>query len=160
MIPKGASVAHGSSTTLEQIGFIERVNNPASGYRYLNAEWRDESDPIKRNRIRGRLSVEADFFLGSVQALAETGEAVAAGRHRRRPGSPALWAPGGAVPGRPGSGRRATRRTRTTGTRCLLTVTAVTVTKRGPAKELSTWTTPRTTLFPGSPKLTDILSRH
>ena len=78
MIPKGASVAHGSSTTLEQIGFIERVNNPASGYRYLNAEWRDESDPIKRNRLRGRLSVEADFFLGSVQALAETGEAVAA----------------------------------------------------------------------------------
>ena len=78
MIPKGASVAHGSSTTLEQIGFIERLNNPASGYRYLNAEWRDESDPIKRNQLRGRLSVGADFFLGSVQALAETGEAVAA----------------------------------------------------------------------------------
>jgi LUD domain len=78
MIPKGASVAHGSSTTLEQIGFIERLDDPASGYRYLNAEWRDESDPIKRNLLRGRLSVEADFFLGSVQALAETGEAIAA----------------------------------------------------------------------------------
>src|SRR6267143_674334 len=78
MIPKGASVAHGSSTTLQQIGFIERLNNPASGYRYLNAEWRDESDPAKRNWLRGRLSVEADFFLGSVQALCETGEAVAA----------------------------------------------------------------------------------
>src|SRR2546423_13643978 len=78
MIPKGASVAHGSSTTLEQIGFIERVNNPASGYRYLNAEWRDESDPVKRNRLRGRLSVEADYYLGSVQAVCETGEVVGA----------------------------------------------------------------------------------
>src|SRR5256885_15808868 len=78
MIPKGASVAHGSSTTLEQIGFIERLNDPASGYRYLNAEWRDESDPVKRNRLRGRLSVEADYYLGSVQAVCETGEVVGA----------------------------------------------------------------------------------
>src|SRR2546421_11522137 len=78
MIPKGASVAHGSSTTLEQIGFIERVNNPASGYRYLNAEWRDESDRGKRNRLRGGLSVGAGFFLGRGQSLGETGGAGAA----------------------------------------------------------------------------------
>src|SRR5256885_11530548 len=63
MIPKGASVAHGSSTTLEQIGFIERVNDPASGYRYLNAEWRDARDPVKSNRLRRSPSVAADVFL-------------------------------------------------------------------------------------------------
>src|SRR3989442_1659495 len=38
LIPKGAGVAHGTSTTLEEIGFVERMRRPDSGYRYLNDE--------------------------------------------------------------------------------------------------------------------------
>src|SRR2546428_7859492 len=78
LIPKGASVAHGSSTTLQEIGFIDHLKNVPSGYRYLNPEWQAEDDPTRRGRIRAKLSVEADLFLGSVQAISETGEVIAA----------------------------------------------------------------------------------
>ena len=78
MIPKGSSVAHGSSTSLEEIGFVARARDPAVGYRYLNAEWTSESDAARRARLRAKLSAEADVYLGSVQAIAETGEVVGA----------------------------------------------------------------------------------
>jgi len=77
-IPKGSTVAHGSSTTLQEIGLVDRLKDPASGYRYLNPEWQTESDAMRRIRIRAKLSAEADFYLGSVQAIAETGEVVGA----------------------------------------------------------------------------------
>src|SRR5207245_994767 len=77
-IPKGAAVAHGSSTTLQEIGFIDHLKKVPSGYRYLNPEWQAEDDPTRRGRIRAKLSVEADYFLGSVQAISETGEVIAA----------------------------------------------------------------------------------
>src|SRR2546427_4942785 len=78
LIPKGAGVAHGTSTTLEEIGLIDLLKRPDSGYRYLNDEWRAENDAAKRGRLRARLSVEADVYLGSVQAVCETGEALGA----------------------------------------------------------------------------------
>jgi len=78
LIPKGSSVAHGSSTTLQEIGFVDRMKQPDSGYRYLNAVWTAETDVSKRSRLRARLSAEADYFLGSVQAIAETGEVIGA----------------------------------------------------------------------------------
>ncbi len=78
MIPTGSRVAHGSSTTLEKIGFVARMKSPSSTCRYLNAEWSAETDPAKRVRLRAKLSVEADYYLGSVQAIAETGEVVGA----------------------------------------------------------------------------------
>jgi len=78
LIPKGSSVAHGSSTTLQEIGFVDRISKPDSGYRYLNASWTAEGDPAKRARLRARLSAEADYFLGSVQAITATGEVIGA----------------------------------------------------------------------------------
>ena len=78
LIPKGAGVAHGTSTTLEEIGLVDLLKRPSSGYRYLNDEWRAENDAAKRGRLRVRLSVEADVYLGSVQAVCETGEALGA----------------------------------------------------------------------------------
>ncbi|HYT01123.1 MAG TPA: lactate utilization protein [Thermoplasmata archaeon] len=78
LIPRGSSVAHGTSTTLLEIGFVDRMRQPNSGYRYLNDEWRVENDAKKRGQLRARLSVEADYYLGSVQAIAETGEVVGA----------------------------------------------------------------------------------
>src|SRR3989475_11486137 len=78
LIPKGASVAHRSSTTLQEIGFIDHLKDVGSGYRYLNPEWQAENAPTRRGRIRAKLSIEADYFLGSVQAISETGEVIAA----------------------------------------------------------------------------------
>lgn len=78
LIPKGSAVAHGSSTTLQEIGLVDRLKDPASGYRYRNPEWQSESDATRRARIRARLSVEADYYLGSVQAICETGEVIGA----------------------------------------------------------------------------------
>ncbi|MCI4371032.1 MAG: lactate utilization protein [Thermoplasmata archaeon] len=76
LIPKGAAVAHGTSTTLEQIGFLAALKDPHTGYRYVNEAVKAESDPAKRALRRGRLFLESDFFLGSVQAVCETGEAI------------------------------------------------------------------------------------
>jgi hypothetical protein len=76
LLPKGASVAHGTSTTLIEIGFVDALKRPDSGFRYLNLEWQSESDATKRARLRARLSVESDVYLGSVQAICETGEVI------------------------------------------------------------------------------------
>ena len=78
LIPKGSSVAHGHSTTLEEIGLVDHLKRADSGYRYLNAEWVKEGDVSARGRLRGRLSLEADYFLGSVAAICDTGEVIAA----------------------------------------------------------------------------------
>lgn len=78
LMPHGATVAHGSSTTLYEIGLVDYLNRPDPGYRYLNAEWQVEKNPTRRTRLRARLSVESEYFLGSVQALCETGEVIGA----------------------------------------------------------------------------------
>lgn len=78
ILPCGTAVAHGSSLTLHEIGLVDYLNQPDSGYRYLNAEWLLEEDPVRRARLRARLSIESEYFLGSVQALCETGEAIGA----------------------------------------------------------------------------------
>lgn len=78
MIPHGSKVAHGSSTTLIEIGFVDALKKADSGFEYLNLEWIREADPAKRTRLRARLTAQADYFLGSVQAVCETGEAVSA----------------------------------------------------------------------------------
>ena len=78
LIPKGSTVAHGSSTTLQEIRLVDRLKDPASGVRYQNPEWQAESDANRRVRIRAKLSVEADYYLGSVQAICETGEVLGA----------------------------------------------------------------------------------
>src|SRR2546425_10658877 len=85
LIPKGAAVAHGSSTTLQEIGFIDHLKDVTSEYRYLNPEWQAEHDPTRRARIRAKLSVEADYFLGSVQTISQQGEGIAADASGSRP---------------------------------------------------------------------------
>src|SRR5512143_3415732 len=76
MIPEGSAVAHGTSTTLIQIGLVDYLKRPDSGYRYMNLEWLAEDDATKRWRLRGKLSIESDYYLGSIQAICETGEAI------------------------------------------------------------------------------------
>lgn len=72
-IPAGASVVQGSSVTLEQIGFSDYLNGGEHGWENVNAQVRAENDDAKRADLR-RLSATSDYYLGSVHALAETGE--------------------------------------------------------------------------------------
>jgi hypothetical protein len=76
LIPRGVSVAHGTSTTLKEIGLVDFLSRPDSGYRYLNPEWMAENDAVKRQRLRATLSAGSDYYLGSVQAIADTGQVV------------------------------------------------------------------------------------
>ncbi len=76
LVPPGSRVAHGSSTTLRQIGLVDALTRGERGYEYANGRWMEEADPQTRTKLRGQLSLGADYFLGSVQAIAETGEVV------------------------------------------------------------------------------------
>ncbi len=84
-IPSGADVMTGSSTTLIEIGFIDYL----VGGKHLWKNWKDrivpEKDPVKQDELR-RQSTTAGYFLGSVQAIAETGHVVAADASGSRQG--------------------------------------------------------------------------
>ncbi len=73
MIPVGATVMAGSSRTLDEIGLTPRLRSGA--YRYLRDDVRAINDPELRFEKR-RQSLVADYFLGSVNAIAATGELV------------------------------------------------------------------------------------
>lgn len=77
LIPKGASVMNGSSTTLNQIGFTEYLKSGTHGWDNLHENIVNEKDPVKQAILR-KQSVLSDYYLGSVHGLAETGEFVVA----------------------------------------------------------------------------------
>ena len=76
-IPAGASVMNGSSRTLEEIGFVDYLKSGAHGWKNLHEEILAEKDPA-RQAILHKQAVLSDWYLGSVHALAETGEIVIA----------------------------------------------------------------------------------
>lgn len=90
-LPLGALVAHGGSETLRQIGLVDALA-ASTRVRYGNAEWLAIDDADDRFEIRRRNSVFADAYLGSVQAIACTGQVVAADYGGSRVG-PYLWGP-------------------------------------------------------------------
>ena len=77
LIPQGASVMNGSSTTLDEIGFIEYLKAGEHGWNNVHEAIINEKDPAQQQQLR-RNSVTSDFYLGSVHALSETGEMVIA----------------------------------------------------------------------------------
>jgi len=77
LIPKGVSVMNGASRTLEEIGFIDYLTNSGHGWNNLHDSILAEKDPTKQMELR-KYSVVSDFYLGSVHAIAETGELVVA----------------------------------------------------------------------------------
>ncbi len=77
LIPQGASVMNGSSRTLEQIGFVDHLKSGAHGWNNLHEAILAEKDPAKQAQLR-KQSVLSDYYLGSVHALAQTGEMVIA----------------------------------------------------------------------------------
>lgn len=73
LIPRGASVNNGSSTTLNEIGFVDYLKSDTHGWNNLHAAVLAEKDPAKQTQLR-KETVFAEYYLGSVHALAETGE--------------------------------------------------------------------------------------
>jgi L-lactate utilization protein LutB len=76
IIPHGAEVMNGSSTTLIEIGYEEYITGGKSGWKVMHDLIRAENDDKKRAELR-RKSVTADYFLSGANAIASTGEIVA-----------------------------------------------------------------------------------
>ena len=85
-IPAGASVMNGHSTTLEEVGFDEYLGEGDHEWESLPDEIWSIDDDEKRQAAR-RESQTADYFLGGINAIAETGELVAADRSGSRIGA-------------------------------------------------------------------------
>jgi L-lactate utilization protein LutB len=77
IIPAGSKIMNGSSTTLNEIGFSDMVNSEASPWTNLRAAVLKEPDMVKRFDLRRKYTVEADYFLSSVNAITEQGQLVA-----------------------------------------------------------------------------------
>jgi L-lactate utilization protein LutC len=77
LIPAGASLSTGASLTLKEIGFEALLLSGSHPWKNLKAEYLAEKDPARQALLR-RQSVLADYYLGSVHAVSETGEVVIA----------------------------------------------------------------------------------
>ena len=75
LIPPGCVVMTGASVTLQQIGFEEILISGDHPWRNFKADLLAEKDPVKQSAMRKQGTL-AEYFLGSVNALAETGELV------------------------------------------------------------------------------------
>lgn len=76
-IPKGASVMNGSSTSLAEIGMIDRLKSADNGWNNLHDELLKETDWAKQGELRRKAIADADVFLGSVNAVTEDGKLIA-----------------------------------------------------------------------------------
>ncbi|MFC6614344.1 lactate utilization protein [Halopenitus salinus] len=85
-VPAGASVMNGHSTTLEEIGFDEYLSEGDHEWESLPDEIWSIDDDAERQAAR-RESQTADYFLGGINAIAGTGELVAADRSGSRIGA-------------------------------------------------------------------------
>lgn len=73
LVPDGASVMNGSSTTLQEIGYVEYLKSGTHKWNNLHANVLAEKDKDKQARLR-KESVLSDYYLGSVHAVTENGQ--------------------------------------------------------------------------------------
>ncbi len=76
MIPDGAEVFKSTSETLDTIGYSDYIRETGR-YRNLYLEISEESDRDRQRELR-RLAGVAEYYVGSVHAVAETGEVIVA----------------------------------------------------------------------------------
>ena len=77
LIPAGANVMTGASETLRQIGLEDVLVSKDHPWVNLKDGLLAENNPEKQGKLRAQ-STLSEYFLGSVQAIAETGEIVIA----------------------------------------------------------------------------------
>ncbi|WP_324664962.1 lactate utilization protein [Haloarcula sediminis] len=85
-IPAGAGVMDGHSTTLEEIGFMDHLMEGDHDWDNRHAEVYGIDDDAERQRAR-REAQASDYFVGSVNAIAASGELVAADASGSRVGA-------------------------------------------------------------------------
>lgn len=73
LIPEGAEITTGGSTTLDQIGFTEFLIHGKHPWKNLKDAILKEKDPIIQMELRKK-SVLSEYMIGSIHAVAETGE--------------------------------------------------------------------------------------
>jgi L-lactate utilization protein LutC len=73
LIPRGKEVMTGGSTTLDQIGFTELLISGKHPWKNLKDNILAEKDTVKQMELRKK-SISSEYFLGSVHAVAQTGE--------------------------------------------------------------------------------------
>ncbi|KLK88515.1 prespore-specific protein 3B [Methanoculleus sediminis] len=86
LLPEGAEVMNGYSTTLVEMGFDRVLKENPKGWRDYHAVITAENDTGKRHALR-RKSVAADYFLSGVQAIAASGEIVGCDKTGSRMGA-------------------------------------------------------------------------
>lgn len=86
LLPEGAEVMNGYSTTLIEIGYDRVLKENPKGWRDYHAVITAEDDAEKRHALR-RKSVAADYFLSGVQAIAASGEVVGCDKTGSRTGA-------------------------------------------------------------------------
>jgi len=86
LIPAKANVMNGSSTTLIEIGFTEHLESKKHGWRNLHDAVNAEEDPQSQAVLRRR-ALTSDYYLSGVNAIAQTGEIVAADASGSRVGA-------------------------------------------------------------------------
>jgi hypothetical protein len=77
LIPPEADVMTGSSTTLKEIGLVDLLKSGKHQWNNLRDKILSETDPQEQAELRKK-SVTADYFLGSVQAVTQSGEVIIA----------------------------------------------------------------------------------
>jgi L-lactate utilization protein LutC len=75
LIPAEAVVMTGGSVTLSQIGLDALLISGKHPWRNFKADLLAEKDPVKQSALRLQ-GTQAEYFLGSVNAISETGELV------------------------------------------------------------------------------------
>ena len=75
IIPDGAQVMTGGSSTLTEIGLDDVLISGNHPWKNLKSAILAEKDPIRQSTLR-KQSVLSDYFLGSVQAITESGQMV------------------------------------------------------------------------------------
>ena len=76
MLPVGAEVFKSTSETLDAIGFSDYLRQSTQYTNLYNAV-SHETDPAKQREMRRQVTV-SEYYIGSVQAIAETGEVIIA----------------------------------------------------------------------------------
>ncbi len=86
LIPEGKDVMTGSSTTLQQIGFMDYYISNNHPWVNMGTPIFQETDKEKQADMR-RKSVTAEYFIASVNAITEDGKMVAVDRSGSRVGA-------------------------------------------------------------------------
>lgn len=72
LVPKGAEVMNGSSTTLIEIGYQNLLDSGLQDWKDMHKIITSEDDAQKRNELR-RKSVSVEYFISGVNAITMTG---------------------------------------------------------------------------------------